>query len=159
MTDSRLLPGGLIYCLERIHWDFFLTILLPHVRGVESRAEPIWRSFYSRLARALKIKPECLIWLAAIERGSSGINPHLHVLISGPLRGMHVAKFESLARSIARRMDLVGARAFDWETRPDGLSYFFKETDPNRMKFRLDDGRWPMCSANMTNVLRRGGRM
>lgn len=150
------MPWGEIDLLGRIHWSYFVTVLLPHELGIEKRAERIWNGFRGRFAKQHGIDPRRLLWLVAFERGKSEANPHLHALIGGSQWAATPEEISKSCECIARRMGLRGVDVRLYENRPNAISYLFKEHDACRVRHASDDGRWPICSPNLSDTLRRG---
>ena len=156
MQSGRQVPWGEIHQLGRIRWSYFITVLLPHEQGIENRAERIWNGFRGRFAKQHGIDPRLLLWLVAFERGRSEANPHLHALIGGSQWAATPEKISSSCEKIARRMELRGVDVRLYEDRPNAIQYLFKERDAHRVRHASDDGRWPICSPNLSDTLRRG---
>lgn len=145
---------GLIYVARQIHWQFFLTIVLPHRRGIERSALRIWKGLYGRIDHAFKMpRGKPLIWLASLEWGASGQNPHLHAIIAGLTCPLHPEESIQTVRSIALKMNLRDVVVQKYDDRLDGVGYLFKEQDKPGFGRPEPDGQWPMPSKNIYKVV------
>lgn len=148
--------AGTIQALNQVRWQFFVTIALPHVPGLEGRALPIWNSFRGQLAKELRVpRKRHLIWVVALEWGKSGANPHLHALISGLPRELHPGILIRAMEAIGRKMDIPDVVAQTYDDRLGAVSYLFKEfRKPNALR-GSPGGRWPRISDSVWVVLKR----
>lgn len=155
MNGERYESKGTIWMIGQVKWDFFVTIPLPHRVGIAAeKALRIWGGFRGDLCSRLEIDSWRLLWAAALEFGPSGKNPHLHALISGPLRGIDPQLFTQICEEIGKRMNLPRIVASRYDSRRDAASYICKEA--NRSSARgTSDGRWPMISDSTQRALRR----
>jgi len=155
MIGDRNAPEGMIYVLRKIYWDFFITVPLPHQRGMETRANHIWHAFRGKLAEHFDVRRDRMIWVCTLEYGPSGTNPHLHALISGEPRNVTLEKFTNACIECARRMKIpkkVDVQIYDEER--DVIPYIFKE------RLNPSDGTcWPILSPNCWPVIRRNRQM
>ena len=157
MQNEQEIPRGEIYLLKRVRWSHFLTIPLPHQKGISNRALRIWGGFRGDLAKHLKVSPRRLLWVVTYEVGNSGENPHLHAYIGGLQQSLFLGDLAELCEMIRQRMALPGkVEICRYEARPGAISYLFKERNSHSMQFPSDDGRWPICSPNLRDTLRRG---
>ncbi|WP_367871726.1 hypothetical protein [Luteolibacter sp. Populi] len=147
---------GTIWALSQVHWQFFVTIALPHVPGVGNRAQPIWNGFRGRLAKEVRIlKRRPLLWVVALEWGKSRSNPHLHALISGLPRELQPESLIRAMEAIGRKLGTPDVVARTYDDRLGAVAYLFKEYDQPHPRLSSSDGRWPMISDSVWNVLRR----
>ena len=152
-------PTGTKWLLNQIHWQFFVTIGLPHQKGIATRSRSIWGGFRGRLAKALNANPQRLIWVATLEWGKSRENPHLHALISGLPRDLQPdAVIQSMA-SIGQLMKTPDIVAMAYSQRLGAVAYILKELDQPNLKRSSEDGSWPMISDSVWKVLRRHPNM
>lgn len=153
---SKLRPEGTIWLLESVKWAYFSTILLPHRSMNDRGAEKIWNGFRGRLAKTLGIQPSKLLWAVAFERGRSGDNPHLHVLISGRFWKITTSeRFISIMDQIGCAMELPGVKTQVFDRRRNAAAYICKELSQPIPIQILQSDRWPMISDGVVAALRR----
>ena len=156
MSDERLKPKGTIEVIEKVHWLYFITIPLPHRRGLKSdTAIRIWNGFRGRFCKSINHSPKELLSVACLEAGPSGGNPHLHALLGGRPAIFKGADILQTIQEIGSKMRLPSINVLVYERRRDAASYICKELGKSEKDAATLDGYWPIISDSVWRTLAR----
>ncbi|RYD85074.1 MAG: hypothetical protein EOP84_03650 [Verrucomicrobiaceae bacterium] len=156
MSDERLKPKGTIEVIDKVHWLYFVTIPLPHKRGLKSdTAIRIWNGFRGRFCKLINHSPKELLWVVCLETGPSGGNPHLHALIGGRPAIFNGADILQTIKEIESEMELPSINVLVYEGRRNAASYICKELSRSEKDAAALDGYWPIISDSVWRTLAR----
>lgn len=133
---------------ELINWQYFATIPLSRGSSVLPRSKSIWNGFRGRFAKKLGASPKRLMWIAVLELGRFGANPHIHAIFGGLPQTVSADDAARAMLSASSAMGLSSPKSEVYDDRRNAIAYMLKEQ-------KDDEGRWLIFSDNLRDAIRR----